>query len=40
MILHIPGVLPNSITKNALWQSSSEDEQTLQGTRYMPDKQS
>lgn len=39
MILHIPSVLPNSITKNALWQSSSEDEQILQGTCYMPDKQ-
>lgn len=34
MILHIPSVLPNSITKNALWQSSSEDEQILQGTCY------
>lgn len=39
MILHIPRVLPNSITKNALWQSSFEDEQILQGTCYMPAKQ-
>ena len=29
MILHIPSMLPNSITKNALWQSSFEDEQIL-----------
>lgn len=39
MILHIPSVLPKSITKNTFWQSSFEDEQILQGTCYMPGKQ-
>ena len=31
-------LIPVSITKNKLWQSSFEDEQILQGTYYMPDK--